>query len=525
MLFLVIMKAKSNKIILLALLLLLSPVYTFAQTVWTVEEVPNTRLQNNGIHVSDPDDLLSDSCEMRINTALSSICDKADVFVVALGSIGDAIIEEFAVDLFNRWEIGDAKTDNGVLLLLVMDQRKLKFETGYGAEATLTDAVCQQIFTKNILPYFKADDYEGGLCAGVAEIVNVYGGIIPTGLVNTLPDYHSDSDDDTSGWSMSVLIILTIILSFVELFPLFSNKGAHTATSQTLFFDKDIDGIPYYNEQPLAWTGNAWEGRGCFRAILVVWSLSIWIVIAQMLIKEGNSHYDWLCLILTIFLYLTWICLRHNVKTWKLAKKLALTSTNPKSVYQKAYDYSLTKTTIKLAPWIGAFFSLKYEKLIKESESCCCPECHAAMSDHEGVSFSKNQMLETKLESMVYRPLRCSNGHIIVVASKGKNHEDYLVCDNCGTRAVKILKTRVVTEVSTSSEGIKEHECQCLFCGQKSVSQTKIPKIELPKVGGISIGGGGFSSGGSSGGFLSGGSSGGSFGGGHSGGGGFTGSW
>lgn len=521
MLLLLIMKAKSNKIILLALCLLLSPVFSFAQMVWTVEKVPNTRLQNDSIHVSDPDDLLSDSCEMRINAALSSIRDKADVFVVALSSIGETEIERFAVELFNRWEIGDAKTDNGVLMLLAKEQRKLKFETGYGAETILTDARCQQIFTKNIVPYFKADDYEGGLCAGVAEIVSIYDGIIPTGLVSITPNY--DSDDDASGWSRSVLVILTGLLSLIALFPLINNKGAHTTTGQTLFFDKTIDGIPYYNQQPLAWTGNAWEGKGCLRAIFVGLSLSLWVVIAPMFVSADSSHYDLLCLLLTIFLYLTWMCVHHNVKTLNLAQKLALESSDPKSVYQKAYDYSLTRTTLRLAPWIAFFFRRKYEKLINESESCCCPECHTVMSDYEGVSFSENQMLETRLESKIYRPLRCSNGHIIVAASKGKHNGDYSVCDSCGTCAVKVKRTKIITKATTTSEGIKEQESKCLFCGKESVSQSAIPK-DTSYDGGY---GGGYSGGSSSSSSSYGGghSSGGSFGGGHSGGGGYTGSW
>ena len=138
-----------------------------AQTVWTVGTVPNTRLESNDIHVSDPDGFLSDSAEMNINTALCAIRDKADVFVVTLSSIGDAEPKHFATELFNKWGIGDAATNNGVLLLFVEDQHALEFETGYGAEETLTDAKCQRIFTNTIVPFFKAGNYESGLCAGV----------------------------------------------------------------------------------------------------------------------------------------------------------------------------------------------------------------------------------------------------------------------------------------------------------------------------------------------------------------------
>jgi uncharacterized membrane protein YgcG len=179
------------------MLLICLNITMMAQREWTVKTVPNTRLQSNDIHVSDPDGYLSDSIEMTINTALCAIRDKADVFVVTLASIGDARPKSFATELFNYWSIGDAETDNGVLLLFIEDQHSLEFETGYGAESTLTDAQCQRIFTNTIKPFFKAGDYEGGLCAGVADIVEVYGGEIPMGLKATLPSGDNEVEGKT----------------------------------------------------------------------------------------------------------------------------------------------------------------------------------------------------------------------------------------------------------------------------------------------------------------------------------------
>ena len=123
-----------------------------ADGTWTVRTVPNTRLYSNDIHVSDPDGFLSDSAEIRINTALCAIRDKADVFLVTLATIGEANPKHFATGLLNHWGVGDAETNNGVLLLFVEDQHALEFETGYGAEETLTDARCQRIFTNTIVP-------------------------------------------------------------------------------------------------------------------------------------------------------------------------------------------------------------------------------------------------------------------------------------------------------------------------------------------------------------------------------------
>ena len=201
------MKITSIQKFMLALLILLMPSITFSQKVWTVETVPNTRLHGDNIHVSDPDNLLSDSCEMKINEALSSIREKADVFLVALNSIGENTIESFASDLFNTWGIGDSRTDNGVLMLLVMDKHKFRLEVGYGVESTLTDMKCRDITENYIIPYFRHDDYEGGLRSGVAEMLIVFGNAVPDGFVSPMP-----VEKETPGWIIILIFVGGIVL-------------------------------------------------------------------------------------------------------------------------------------------------------------------------------------------------------------------------------------------------------------------------------------------------------------------------
>ncbi len=509
----------------------LLPIISSAQQVWTVETIPNTRLQGNDIHVSDPDDLLSDSCEMRINTALCSIQDKADVFVVALTSIGDADEAKFANELFNLWGIGDAQTNNGVLMLFAEQQRILKFETGYGAEATLTDVRCQEIFTKSIVPYFKQGDYEGGLCSGIAEIVNVFGGTIPDGLVSKIEDPGEDQGSGLT-WASGILALLMLVLPIVASLALISNSGERTAGYNTLDLEKTIDDVPYYSEMLLKWSGNAWERKGCFRALLFGFSLLLFMFVAFfvafMILSESEGiRFDALLLVLSVFLYLTYVCLRHNTKTLKFAKKLAMTSCTPKAVYQSAYDYSLTKTTLFLAPWIAWIFRRKYKKMLERSSDFCCPECHAAMSDDTGYSLPKAQQLESKLKVFSYRPLRCGNGHVMVMSKAGYNYGVYSVCSDCGAQAVKVFSSKTIMKATSTTKGLVQKDCECQFCGKKSTIEEEIPMHK--SYSGYS-GGGSYSSsssssyhGSSSGSSHS--SSSGSFGGGRSGGGGYTGRW
>ena len=213
------------KRLLTLLLALLMAQNISAQKAWTVETIPNTRLQSNFIHVSDPDGYISAETEKRINTALSTIRDTADVFVVALKSIGDKDPQMFRNELFKYWGIGDKNKNNGMLLLFVEDKHKFEFETGYGIEPVLTDVKCFEIFQHTIKPYFREGDYEGGMYAGVLDIVGVFGGTVPATLVTDLPDEEvyatviAEKDKEIMSsfylWFIAILILGVPIVSFL----------------------------------------------------------------------------------------------------------------------------------------------------------------------------------------------------------------------------------------------------------------------------------------------------------------------
>lgn len=141
-------------------------------TEYTIGTVPNVHLQNAKAFVSNPDAILSPSTEQQINLLLDSLQTKtsAEVAVVAVNSIGDADIKQFATALFEHWGIGKREKDNGLLILFVLDQRKITFETGYGLEGILPDAICKRIQTRYMLPEFKTENYDKGMLQGLNVI-------------------------------------------------------------------------------------------------------------------------------------------------------------------------------------------------------------------------------------------------------------------------------------------------------------------------------------------------------------------
>jgi uncharacterized protein len=98
----------------------------------------------------------------------------SDQLVVAtVPSLQGTAIEDYANRLFREWKLGEAKTNNGVLLLVAPNERKVRIEVGYGLEGALTDALSKVVITTAITPKFKTGDFAGGIEAGVDAILSI----------------------------------------------------------------------------------------------------------------------------------------------------------------------------------------------------------------------------------------------------------------------------------------------------------------------------------------------------------------
>jgi uncharacterized protein len=103
-----------------------------------------------------------------------------------VSSLQGSDIETYGNQLFRFWKLGDAKKNNGVLLLVAPAERKVRIEVGYGLEGTLTDALSSVIISTTIIPRFKSNDFSGGIERGVDAIISVLSG-------------------DTAGWQPKML--------------------------------------------------------------------------------------------------------------------------------------------------------------------------------------------------------------------------------------------------------------------------------------------------------------------------------
>jgi uncharacterized protein len=124
-------------------------------------------------YVSDPDSILAAATVRKLNPILQALdqSGRAHLDVVLVRSIGEAVPKTAAHELFNRWKVGDKQKNNGLLMLVVLDQRRIEFETGYGLEADLPDVVCYRIQQRYMVPLARANRYDEAVRQGVAAII------------------------------------------------------------------------------------------------------------------------------------------------------------------------------------------------------------------------------------------------------------------------------------------------------------------------------------------------------------------
>ena len=128
--------------------------------------------------VVDEAGLLDAAARTALTESLAGLEQKTtdQLVVVTLKSLQGTSIEDYGYQLGRRWQIGQKDKNNGVLLIVAPNERKVRIEVGYGLEGALTDAVTKLIIQNSIMPRFKVADFVGGIKRGVEDIIQVLSG-------------------------------------------------------------------------------------------------------------------------------------------------------------------------------------------------------------------------------------------------------------------------------------------------------------------------------------------------------------
>lgn len=139
---------------------------------YAIKDIPMVHLQNRTRYVSNPDGVLSAGAVAAMDTTLFALEQRTGVqtLVVAVKQIDGGDCFEFAYQLGKKNGVGEKGKDNGLVILLVTEERCIQFATGYGLEGVLPDAVCKQIQVRYMNKYLGEGNWDAGMLAGIQAV-------------------------------------------------------------------------------------------------------------------------------------------------------------------------------------------------------------------------------------------------------------------------------------------------------------------------------------------------------------------
>src|SRR5215510_13538106 len=141
------------------------------------------------------------------------------IAVATVNSLEGQDIEPYANELFRTWKLGEKTKNNGVLLLVAPNERRVRIEVGYGLEKTLTDALSKVIIANAITPRFKAGDFSVGISRGVDDIITVL--TTEASEWGQRPSLRLDKNEEVDPGSWLLLFAFLVFIILVVVSPTF----------------------------------------------------------------------------------------------------------------------------------------------------------------------------------------------------------------------------------------------------------------------------------------------------------------
>lgn len=407
----------------------------------SVSEVPNTMTENGGF-VTDPSGYLIPSTKEEINAKCQSLKDKKgyEISVVVLKSISFNDPHEFGVELFNYWGIGNKERNDGLLILMVMDERRVEFITGYGLEEILPDALCYEIQQEEMVPYFKADDYNTGLLKGVETVIAI--------LDDTdVPKYVELFKTSEIRHKIDIKVryyLITIFILIMLISEYFKKR-----------WEEDQEKIFIYLTPFNALRFSFFAGYFTFYIGYV---------------RQHNWIY-WVVGIVMALMALNWISIYSKLKSEKdpyKKRKIALKYSNrlinmvfgvPFYFFDQLLDYKA-----------------KYWRYVPRMS----PEgklMHMMTEEEEDEFLTKGQITEERIHSAEYDVWVTDDKKEFLVLEYNTKNDTYSKCKQCGYRTWSKFDDKVLVSPNYSRSGKGEVKYKCENCNHIKIEKYIIPKL------------------------------------------------
>lgn len=171
--------------------------------------------------VQDQAGILSPRMAEKLSNVLLRLYESggSQIGVLTVPSLGDSVIEEASIKVTDKWKLGKRGKDNGVLLLIAPNERRVRIEVGKGLEGVLTDAYARRIINQVITPAFKENDFDGGIAGAVAQIISVTDpefDLQSAGMQSSRRHKRGSSMNPIQGLGVFILLILFAVFAVIH---------------------------------------------------------------------------------------------------------------------------------------------------------------------------------------------------------------------------------------------------------------------------------------------------------------------
>ena len=220
---------------------------SFAQSNFNPDDLLKPRTGKQAL-VNDFTNVLTPDQKQALENKLVALDDSTStqISVVIVPTVGSYNISDFNVELGRAWGVGGKQYNNGVVLLIAKEDRKLDITVGYGLEGALPDVVSKSIIDDIIVPNFKGNDYYRGIDEGTNAIIKAVKG-----------EYNVARKKRGSGGGMPMgkLIVIIIVILFLLL-----SSGGGSNKGGTFMSRRGARGLPGPIFWPTGGGGGGWGG-------------------------------------------------------------------------------------------------------------------------------------------------------------------------------------------------------------------------------------------------------------------------
>ena len=411
-------------------------------------------------YVSDPDHLLQAATVQELNALLRPLdqSGRAHIDVVLTRSIGEEVPKTAATALFNSWKIGDKELNNGLLILLVEDQRRVEFETGYGLEADLPDILCYRIQQRYMVPALRQQQYDEAVRQGVAAVIRQLStGHIESSADSTLAAYEGNFPN----------------LSLTQ-----DDDAASTGQDDGKHLNSDV------------WPTSVRIGVGAAVALLISTVLVLWFrtkefaswnwvlllglvgILFIVVLAAQNSDfpvvpgqlmalcYAWPLLYLHVYLLLI---------DGQFKKSYADQSRHARYTFLNQAHHGLGWLRFVFPLGLALYWPRHRRRLAALRDAAyACPVCAQPMQrldeTQDDVALQPGHVEEERIASIDYDVWQCPAGHPSLILDYANLSSNAKECVKCHHRTSLPQPDEVMEAATTSSGGWGWHVHLCTFC-------------------------------------------------------------